>query len=762
MATLHSMGFPRIGAKRELKFALEKYWSNKIDAAELGRCARDLRSQNWATQARNGVDLVSVGDFSYYDTVLDMTMMLNNVPERFKTTDSRPDMSFLMARGKAPTGKSTNACDMTKWFNTNYHYIVPELDKTRDLKVDSTLLVSQLKEARQEGYSTKPIVVGPLTYLWLARTPDGADFKKLDLLPKLTMAYQQILRDLASAGAEWVQIDEPILSLELETEWLDGFRQAYRELCSESIKVMLASYFEGYGTNMDTVLALPVDGIHLDAVSALAELETLATKLANDSRVLSVGVVNGRNVWAADLNKILDVLEPIQAVLKERLWISSSCSLTLSPVDLRLEQRLDPELLSWLAFAVQKLEELAILKRALTKGRASVATELEKVAAVMRGRASSSRTKDTEVRERVTAVNDAMARRASAHAERIKIQRERNDLPLYPTTTTGSFPQTKEIRLARRDFKAGRISEQEYTDLMKAEIRKVVEKQEEYCLDVLVHGEPERNDMVEYFGEQLQGYISTDYGWVQSYGSRCVKPPIIAGDVKRTAPMTVSWATYAQSLTDKPVKGMLTGPVTMMSWAFVREDLPYKDICTQVALALRDEVHDLEKAGIKVIQMDEPAIKESMPLRMSQRDEYLDTAVTCFRIATAVVKDETQIHSHMCYSEFDDIMPHIAALDADVLLIESSRSDMELLRLFEEHNYPNNVGPGLFDIHSPNVPDQEAMLRSLTKAADRIPALKLWVTPDCGLKTRRWEEVDRMLTNMVATARVARESNLGA
>ena len=524
---------------------------------------------------------------------------------------------------------------------------------------------------------------------------------------------------------------------------------------------MLASYFEGYGANMDAVLALPVDGIHLDAVSAPAELETLATKLANDSRVLSAGVVNGRNVWAADLNRILDVLEPIQAVLKERLWISSSCSLTLSPVDLRLEKRLDPELMSWLAFAVQKLEELAVLKRALTKGRASVAAELEKVAAVARGRASSSRTKDTEVRKRVTAVNDAMARRDSAHAERIKIQRERNDLPLYPTTTTGSFPQTKEIRLVRRDFKAGRISEQEYTDLMKAEIRKVVEKQEEYCLDVLVHGEPERNDMVEYFGEQLQGYISTDYGWVQSYGSRCVKPPIIAGDVKRTAPMTVSWATYAQSLTDKPVKGMLTGPVTMMSWAFVREDLPYKDICTQVALALRDEVHDLEKAGIRVIQMDEPAIKESMPLRMSQRDEYLDTAVTCFRIATAVVKDETQIHSHMCYSEFDDIMPHIAALDADVLLIESSRSDMELLRLFEEHNYPNNVGPGLFDIHSPNVPDQEAMLRSLTKAADRIPALKLWVTPDCGLKTRRWEEVDRMLTNMVATARAARESNLG-
>jgi 5-methyltetrahydropteroyltriglutamate--homocysteine methyltransferase len=760
MVTTHNLGFPRIGAKRELKFSLEAYWKGQSSRDDLKALGAELRQRHW--QQQSGLDLVPVGDFSFYDHVLDMSFTLGNLPERARGFHGdQLDNYFRIARGRSAQGAEEHAgcCgviaagEMTKWFDTNYHYIVPEFTAATEFRLDASRLLEQLAEARQQGVKTKPVIVGPVTYLWLGKAKDGSD--KLALLQSLLPVYAELLDKLAAQGVEWVQIDEPVLVTELDADWQHALNLAYYQLKSSRVKLLLATYFGTLQDNLYLACNLPVAGLHLDAINARDEIQP-AINLLPSHKILSLGVINGRNIWKTDLNAVLDWLEPLAERLGERLWIAPSCSLLHVPVDLSSEQKLDAEIKSWLAFALQKLDELKVLATALNQGRAAVTAELGANQAAITARRTSPRVTNLAVKEALANINPALGQRKSPYPVRARKQAARLNLPAYPTTTIGSFPQTAEIRLARSRFKAGELDEAGYKAAMKAEIERCVREQEALGLDVLVHGEAERNDMVEYFGEQLEGYAFTQFGWVQSYGSRCVKPPILFGDISRPKAMTVEWIQYAQSLTNKPMKGMLTGPVTMLNWSFVRDDQPRSVTCKQLALAIREEVLDLEKAGVRIIQIDEPALREGLPLRKSQWQEYLGWAVESFRITANGVRDETQIHTHMCYSEFNDIIASIAAMDADVITIETSRSDMELLDAFKHFQYPNEIGPGVYDVHSPNIPTVAYMVGLMRKAAERIPAERLWVNPDCGLKTRQWAEVIPALNNMVAAAKTLR------
>ncbi|RJQ45849.1 MAG: 5-methyltetrahydropteroyltriglutamate--homocysteine S-methyltransferase [Gammaproteobacteria bacterium] len=761
MSIAHNLGFPRIGVKRELKRALEAYWKGEQDQAALEAVGRELRARHWKLQQEAGLDLIPVGDFTWYDHVLDTSVLLGVVPKRFGDVMGNVDFKtyFRMARGRAPGDKAgsadTYACEMTKWFDTNYHYIVPEFEAQQTFRVASDKLFSELAEARALGLRAKPVLVGPLTYLWLGKTK-GAAFDRLTLLDRLLPVYAEILVRLKAEGVEWVQMDEPILALDLPQTWKNAFETAYNRLQASGLKLMLATYFGALGDNTGIACRLPVEGLHIDLVRAPDQLTAVLDQLPA-YKILSLGVVDGRNIWRADLERALDTLESAKARLGARLWVAPSCSLLHTPVDLAHETKLDDEFKSWLAFATQKLDEVVVLTRGLNQGRAAVSKELAASRAAAESRKTSRRIHRPEVKQRVKALAANEDKRHAPYAQRRELQHKLLQLPLLPTTTIGSFPQTQAIRNARRDFKAGRISEAEYKERMKQEIALAVKKQEEIGLDVLVHGEAERNDMVEYFGELMQGYAFSENGWVQSYGSRCVKPPIIFGDVARPRPMTVEWSVYAQSLTRKPMKGMLSGPITMLQWSFVRDDQPRSQTALQIALALRDEVLDLEKAGIKVVQIDEPALREGLPLRKADWADYLRWAAHAFRVTAGAVRDDTQIHTHMCYAEFNDIIDSIASLDADVITIETSRSDMELLDAFVNFSYPNEIGPGVYDIHSPRVPARDEIVRLMEKAAKVVPAERLWINPDCGLKTRDWPEVETALGNMVSAARTLRE-----
>jgi len=760
MVSTHNLGFPRIGAKRELKFALESYWKGLSTRDELKALGKDLRQRHWGLQS--ALDLAPVGDFSFYDQVLDMSFTLGNLPERVSGFHGEQfDNYFRVARGRsAQSGDDHTQCcggvaagEMTKWFDTNYHYIVPEFTAKTTFKLDATRLLEQLTEAKAQNVKAKPVIIGPVTYLAIGKAKDDSD--RLALLPQLVQVYIELLEALAAQGVEWVQIDEPILVTELDADWQHAFNLAYHQLKSSRVKLLLATYFGQLADNQYLAANLPIAGLHVDAINGRNEVVSLIGMLPSH-KVLSIGVINGRNIWKTDLTATLDWLEPLAERLGDRLWIAPSCSLLHVPVDLDSEQKLDDEIKSWLAFAKQKLEEVHILSVALNQGREAVREQLASNHAAVEARRHSQRVHNPAVREALGKLTPQLGQRQNVYAQRATKQAALLNLPKYPTTTIGSFPQTAEIRLARSQFKSSALSHAGYQLAMKAEIERSVREQEALGLDVLVHGEAERNDMVEYFGEQLNGYAFSQFGWVQSYGSRCVKPPILFGDISRPQAMTVEWIKYAQSLTSKPMKGMLTGPVTILNWSFVRDDQPRAVSCYQLALAIREEVLDLEKAGINVIQIDEAALREGLPLRKSQWKEYLNWAVESFRITANGVQDETQIHTHMCYSEFNDIIAAIADMDADVITIETSRSDMELLDAFDHFNYPNEIGPGVYDIHSPNIPTQEHIIQLMKKAAERVPAERLWINPDCGLKTRQWSEVLPALANMVAAAKTLR------
>lgn len=760
MVHTHSLGFPRIGAKRELKFALESYWKGTSSRDELKALGAQLRQRHWQHQA--GLDLAPVGDFAFYDQVLDMSFTLGNLPERVRGFHGDAlDNYFRVARGRSAQGADDHsACcggvaagEMTKWFDTNYHYIVPEFTAQTEFKLDAARLLEQLAEAKAQGVKAKPVIIGPVTYLAIGKAKDGSD--KLALLPRLLTVYADLLATLAAQGVEWVQIDEPLLVTELDADWQHAFNVAYHQLKGGRIKLLLATYFGELLDNRYLAVNLPVAGLHIDAINGRDDVKPLLNLLPSH-KVLSLGVIDGRNIWKTDLTAVLDWIEPIAQQLGDRLWIAPSCSLLHVPVDLASEQKLDPEVKPWLAYALQKLDELKVLSTALNQGRDAVKDALAANHAAIATRRSSPRVNNPAVKAAMARLDAKLGQRKSGYAQRAPLQAARLKLPAFPTTTIGSFPQTAEIRQARSQFKAGELDEAAYKAAMQAEIARSVREQEALGLDVLVHGEAERNDMVEYFGEQLDGYAFSQFGWVQSYGSRCVKPPILFGDIMRPRAMTVEWIRYAQSLTDKPVKGMLTGPVTILNWSFVRDDQPRSVSCRQLALAIREEVLDLEKAGVRVIQIDEAALREGLPLRKAQWKAYLDWAVESFRITANGVDDETQIHTHMCYSEFNDIIASIADMDADVITIETSRSDMELLDAFDNFNYPNEIGPGVYDIHSPNIPTQAHIVQLMRKAAERIPAERLWVNPDCGLKTRQWAEVIPALTHMVEAARTLR------
>ncbi len=749
-----NLGFPRIGSTRQHKRALEAYWSGSIDRPALATAARELRRANWEAQRDAGIDHIPSNDFSLYDHVLDTCAMVGAVPPRYTRPagDVDLDLYFSMARG----GPDVTAMEMTKWFDTNYHYIVPELSAGQTFALASTKAVDEFTEALDLGIRTRPVLLGPVSFLLLSKTTDGK--RPLDLLDRLLPVYEEVLRRLSAAGAEWVQVDEPCLVLDLDDAARSAYGRAYKRLreAAPGLKLMLATYFGPLGDNLKTAAALPVDGLHVDLVRGAQQAGEVVSSL-RPGVVLSAGIIDGRNVWVSDLGRCLETLSAIAGKIgPERLVVAPSCSLLHVPIDVETEQGLPGEVAEWLAFAVQKLGELAVLTRGLSNGRDDVAAELDANRRKLDGRHSSSSVNRPDVRRRVASLRPADSRRGSPWSERRLLQRRRLGLPAFPTTTIGSFPQTAQVRSKRAALQKGDVTPAQYEGFLEQEIERTIRFQEEVGLDVLVHGEPERNDMVQYFGEQLDGYAFTTNGWVQSYGSRYVRPPIIYGDVARPAPMTVRWTTYAASLTDKPVKGMLTGPITMLQWSFVRDDQPRSATARQIALAIRDEVCDLESAGIGVIQIDEPAIREGLPLRRTQWREYLGWAVESFRLASCGVRDETQIHTHMCYSEFNDIIEAIGDMDADVISIESSRSRMELLDAFESYRYPNEIGPGVYDIHSPRIPSAQEMRDLLTRATKRLSPDQIWVNPDCGLKTRSWEEVGPSLANMVEAARALR------
>jgi 5-methyltetrahydropteroyltriglutamate--homocysteine methyltransferase len=751
------LGFPRIGAARELKKAVEAFWSAKIGEAELVKQAAALRAGNWRVQYQNGLAHIPSNDFSFYDQVLDTATLVGAVPERYGRLGGLADY-FAVARGRQQTSADgalldVAAMEMTKWFDTNYHYIVPELRRGQSFRLTGSKPLDDFNEALALGIKTRPVLIGPFTFLKLGKTGD-AGFDALSLLPSLVEVYKQIVEKLASAGAEWIQMDEPFLAMDISSADVQACRHAYAAIkeAAGSTKILLTSYFEGYHENLTAVCGFPVDGVHIDLVRAPGELDRALASLPPVT-FLSLGVVDGRNIWKNDFSRSLSLLEKAKSNIgKDRMLIAPSCSLLHTPVDLNLESKLNPELKRWMAFAKQKIQEVVILTEAVNNGRGSIDQDLAENASALRARSISAAVHDAAVKQRVAALAPEAARRSSGFTARRQKQQARWNLPLLPTTTIGSFPQTADIRAARRAFKAGALTEAAYKERMRAEIKAVVDKQTEIGLDVFVHGEPERNDMVEYFGELLSGFAFTENGWVQSYGSRGVKPPVIFGDVARPNPMSVEWSAYAQSLTAKPMKGMLTGPITILQWSFVRDDQSRRDTARQIALAIRDEVQDLEKAGIGIIQIDEAAIREGLPLRRADRAAYFKWSVECFLIASGGVRDETQIHTHMCYSEFNDMIEPIAAMDADVITIEASRSGMELLAALKRHNYPNDIGPGVYDIHSPRVPSIAELVTRLEAILEVVPVERVWVNPDCGLKTRGWPEVEASLKNMVAAA----------
>jgi 5-methyltetrahydropteroyltriglutamate--homocysteine methyltransferase len=769
-----TLGVPRIGRKRELKFALESYWSGKTGSAELLQTAKALRAASWKEQAERGITKIPSNDFALYDHVLDTAIMVGAIPARYGWEGGEVplDTCFAMARGNQGDddaaacghadhgqGHGVTALEMTKWFDTNYHYMVPELSDDQAFALSSNKSVDHFLEAKALGIHTRPVILGPVTFLKLAKSP-AEGFDPLSLLPKLLPVYEELLRRLAQAGADWVQIDEPALVLDLIPNEREAFRFACERLAKAApgLKIMLATYFGALGDNLDTALSLPVAGLHVDLVRAPEQLEAIG-RLVRKDLVLSLGLIDGRNVWRADLAAILDRVAPVVAGREPgHIEIAPSCSLLHVPIDLELETALDADVKSWLAFAAQKQDELVILSQALSQGRNAVSDRLKASSAAAAARRASAKVHDPLVEGRIAGIGAAMTTRHSDFAARSKVQHEILGLPAFPTTTIGSFPQTQEVRKARAAHTRGELSHPDYEAFLKKETEAAIRWQEEIGLDVLVHGEFERNDMVQYFGEQLSGFAFTSHAWVQSYGSRYVRPPIIYGDVSRPRPMTVAWWRYAQSLTKLPVKGMLTGPVTILNWSFVRDDQPREQTCRQIALAIRDEVADLEKAGARMIQIDEAALREGLPLRKSQWKTYLDWAVECFRLTASGVADATQIHTHMCYSEFNDIIAAIAAMDADVISIETSRSQMELLDAFRHYKYPNEIGPGVYDIHSPRVPAVDEMTTLMQLARKRLTDGQLWVNPDCGLKTRKWDEVRPALVNMVAAARQLREA----
>ncbi|MFV8455261.1 5-methyltetrahydropteroyltriglutamate--homocysteine S-methyltransferase [Vibrio owensii] len=753
--TTHILGYPRIGEKRELKFAQEKYWRGEIDQNELKQVGAALREKNWNTQTEAGLTFAAAGDFAWYDHVLTTTLLLGHVPKRHANGFPDLDTLFKVGRGQSQAScdcKGAAASDMTKWFNTNYHYIVPEFSKDDSFEVSWPQLFEEVNDAIKAGHKVKPVLLGPLSYLYLGKEVEEG-FDRLTLLPRILTAYQAILSKLAGLGVEWVQIDEPILSLELEDKWADAFKLTYQVIRSD-VKVLLTTYFDSVSDTLNKIIELPVDGLHIDLSASPEQQDEVIAKLPEDW-ILSAGVVNGRNVWRTDLSKQLERLQPVKDKIGDRLWVASSCSLLHSPVDLDLEPSLSEEVKSWFAFAKQKVTEVALLGRALD-GDQNAILACDTYSQPIKDRKTATHVNKPQVQARLNSITASLGERSAPYVERAAHQAEVLDLPLLPTTTIGSFPQTGEIRVQRSAYRTGKLSEAEYHQALKGHIADAVKRQEALDLDVLVHGEAERNDMVEYFAENLAGFQTTKFGWVQSYGSRCVKPAIVVADIEREKPITVEWSTYAQSLTSKQMKGMLTGPVTILCWTFPREDITRKEIADQLALALRDEVSDLQDAGINIIQIDEPAIREGLPLKKRDHKAYLQWAVDAFKISAASAKPETQIHTHMCYSEFNEIIDSVAALDADVITIETSRSNMELLKAFEEFNYPNEIGPGVYDIHSPNIPTQEWIEGLLKKAAEKVPVQRLWVNPDCGLKTRSWAETEAALANLVSAAKKLR------
>lgn len=760
------LGYPRIGNNRELKKASEKYWAGEISAEELLATGKTIRRKNWELQKELGAELIPSNDFSFYDQVLDLSYTLGAIPDRYGELLSQKnlnplDLYFALARGYQKDGFDLTAMEMTKWFDTNYHYIVPEFYRNQHFKLFSSKIFNEFEEAKALGILTKPVIIGPVSYLLLGKEKEEG-FDKLDLLENLLPVYIELLTKLKNLGAVDVQIDEPYLSLDLSEKEKEAFKTTYERLSAKNLglSIILTTYFDALGDNLSLASSLPVSTLHVDLVRAPEQLDSILSALPPNVK-LSLGLVDGRNIWKNDLESSLVILKKaVDTLGSERVIIGTSCSLLHTPCDLDLEQNevsLSPQIKNWLAFAKQKVQEVILLKKlVLEETNESDLASFEANKKAIEDRKTSSLIHNQLVKERVAGLNEDYAKRQHPFALRKKTQQEALNLPLFPTTTIGSFPQTTEVRSWRSRHKKGLINEAQYDQLLKEETERTIRWQEEIGLDVLVHGEFERNDMVEYFGEQLEGFAFTSYGWVQSYGSRCVKPPVIFGDVSRPNPMTVYWSAYAQSLTQRHVKGMLTGPVTILQWSFVRDDQPRSVTCEQIALAIRDEVADLEKAGIRVIQIDEPAIREGLPLRRSEWTKYLEWAIRAFRIASSPVQDSTQIHTHMCYSEFNDIIEHIAALDADVITIECSRSQMELLDAFADFAYPNEIGPGVYDIHSPRVPSQEEIAALLEKAAEVIPADQLWVNPDCGLKTRHWDETRKALIAMVAAAREAR------
>ncbi len=769
----HTLGFPRMGAQRALKFALESLWRGDSTEAELQSTAAQLRQLHWQAQADAGLGFVTVGDFALYDHVANHIQLLGCEPARFGFDAHAPELAryFAMARGVSAQAENHQGCsagctakhpttgqpalEMTKWFDTNYHYLVPEFSAHTQFHLASERLFAEVAEAQALGHRVKAVLLGPLSFLWLGKSK-AAGFDRFSLLESLLPVYETVLARLKAQGVEWVQMDEPILGLDLPDAWRHAFEPSYWQLARSAPKLLLATYFSPLAENLRLACQLPVAGLHVDAVRAPDELVGVADWLPSH-KVLSVGIVDGRNIWRADLDAALAKLRPVADKHQGELWLAPSCSLLHVPFSLEAETQLDAEVKSWLAFAVEKLDELRVLATALSHGEAAVDDELHAARTALAARRASPRVHRATVAARIAAAAPGADQRASAFPARQKAQRARLKLPLLPTTTIGSFPQTAEIRAARAAFKRGALDATHYHQKMQAEIELAVRKQEALGIDVLVHGEAERNDMVEYFGEQLDGFAFTANGWVQSYGSRCVKPPIIYGDVSRPTPMTVAWTQYAQSRTTKPMKGMLTGPITILQWSFVRDDQPRATTADQIAWAIRDEVCDLEAAGIAIIQIDEPAIREGLPLRRAGWKSYLERATRSFRISASGVRNDTQIHTHMCYSEFNDILPAIAAMDADVITIETSRSDMELLQGFGDFKYPNEIGPGVYDIHSPRVPSAQEMAALLEKAAEVVPVEHLWVNPDCGLKTRGWPETEAALRHMVKAAQEVRE-----
>ena len=765
MATASNLGYPRIGAHRELKRAVEGYWKGDLTKDELRDSAQALRESHWATQQELGLDVVPSNDFSYYDQVLDACAMVGAVPERFPWDGTEVDLDtyFAMARGlqeKDLEGEESGvqAMEMTKWFDTNYHYIVPEFSHDTTFSLSSTKVIDEYEEAKAQGVDTRPVVIGPVSFLLLGKT-QADDLDALDLLDDLLPVYAEVLQELADAGCEAVQLDEPNLVLDLSDAERAALDQAYEALADAAdIELHVATYFGGLEDNLPTALGLPIDVLHLDLTRGEEQLDEALDHGVPDDLALSLGVIDGRNVWRADLDALLGTVETATRALgTDRVLVGPSCSLLHVPVDLDTEPGLSDEMKTWFAFATQKIEEIVALAERADGHEDATEALFEKSRRAHAARAESDWINDAAVQDRVAGIDAAMTERDSPHSSRSPLQREALDLPTLPTTTIGSFPQTDDMRRMRAQYKKDDISKDEYEAFIEEQIADTIAAQEEIGLDVLVHGEPERGDMVEHFGRQLDGFLFTENGWVQSYGTRCVRPPIIAGDVSRPEPMTTRWLSYANEQTDTPVKGMLTGPVTMLQWSFVRDDQSRAETCRQIALAIRDEVLDLEDVGIQAIQIDEPAFREGLPLREHQWDDYLDWAVECFRLASSGVRDETQIHTHMCYSEFNDIIEAIADMDADVISVEASRSKMELLESFDEFDYPNEIGPGVYDIHSPRVPSVEEMETLIRKALTVLDPEQMWVNPDCGLKTRRWVEVRPSLENMVQAAENVRE-----